>query len=58
MLAVLNSYEAGTVNANGDRLILEASGDAPTLDTLLAELAPFGIEEVARTGTIAMSCGP
>jgi acetolactate synthase-1/3 small subunit len=58
VLALIQGYGARTVSANGQQLIVEAWGDEAELDGLFAELAPYGIEESARTGTVAMSCEP
>jgi acetolactate synthase small subunit len=53
-MALLAACEARALSVTGDHLVVEASGDAAALDTLLAELAPYGIEESARTSPIAL----
>lgn len=55
VLAVLAEHGARVVNSSATELVAEASGSHPAMDTLFAALAPYGIEECARTNTIALS---
>lgn len=48
---------ARLVDATGNTTIFEISAAPQVIDRLIAELRPCGLQEVARSGSIAMSCG-
>jgi len=48
---------ARMVDASGNTAIYEISGSPQTIDKLVAELRLCSLIEVARSGSIAMSCG-
>jgi acetolactate synthase-1/3 small subunit len=49
--------EANIVDVSPDALIIEASGNAGKLDALEERLRPFGIQELCRSGRIALERG-
>jgi acetolactate synthase-1/3 small subunit len=54
VMALLAAFEARALSMTADHLVLEATGDSASLDALFAELAPYGVEESARTSPIAL----
>jgi acetolactate synthase-1/3 small subunit len=54
VMALLSAYGARTVSLTSNFMVLEASGPGTELDALFAELAPYGIEESARTSPMAL----
>ena len=55
VMALLAAFEARAVGTTEESVVVEASGPSATLDALFAELAPYGIEESARTSALAIS---
>jgi acetolactate synthase-1/3 small subunit len=55
--ALAETYEANIVDVSPDALIVEASGNAGKLDALEERLRPFGIQELCRSGSIALERG-
>ncbi len=55
--ALAETYEANIVDVSPDALIVEASGNAGKLDALEERLRPFGIQELCRSGRIALERG-
>jgi acetolactate synthase I/III small subunit len=55
--ALAETYEASIVDVSPDALIIEASGNAGKLDALEDRLAPYGIQEICRSGRIALERG-
>jgi acetolactate synthase-1/3 small subunit len=55
--ALAETYEANIVDVSPDALIVEASGNAGKLDALEERLRPFGIQEICRSGRIALERG-
>lgn len=50
-------FRAKIVDVSVDSLTVEATGAADKLDALLSVLEPFGIREIVRSGTLAISRG-
>jgi acetolactate synthase-1/3 small subunit len=50
-------FRARIIDVSIDSLVLELTGGAGKLDRLLEVLAPYGVLEMARTGTLAMARG-
>jgi acetolactate synthase-1/3 small subunit len=48
---------ARPVDATGSTVIFELTGAPDRIDRLIADLRPCGLIEVARSGSLAMSCG-
>lgn len=55
--AIAETYEAIVVDVSPDALVVEASGTAGKLDALEERLQPFGIQELCRSGRIALERG-
>jgi len=54
ILALLSTVAGRAISITADGLVLEAAGSPSTLDRLFATLAPYGIEESARTNPMAL----
>ncbi len=57
VLQVIEVFRARVVDVTPGALITEITGTEDKIDGLLDVLRPFGIIEMARTGTVAMSRG-
>jgi acetolactate synthase-1/3 small subunit len=55
--ALAETYEAKIVDVSPDALVIEASGNAGKLDALEDRLAAYGIQEICRSGRIALERG-
>ena len=55
--ALAETYEATIVDVSPDALVVEASGNAGKLDALEDRLRTFGIQEICRSGRIALERG-
>ncbi len=55
--ALAETYEAKIVDVSPDALVIEASGNAGKLDALEDRLAQYGIQELCRSGRIALERG-
>ena len=53
-LTLASLFNARVVDAAESGFILEATGDSNTVRGLIDSLRPFGIQEVVRTGTVAI----
>lgn len=58
VLQIAEVFRARVVDVAPEALILEITGTEDKIDGLLDVLRPFGIIEMARTGTLAMARGP
>ncbi len=54
IMQVVNTFRAKIVDVNPHSMTIEVTGNASKVDALLELLRPFGIQEVARTGAIAL----
>lgn len=50
-------FRARIIDVSADSLVLELTGGMAKLDRLLEVLQPYGVLEMARTGTLAMARG-
>ncbi|MGE0816223.1 MAG: acetolactate synthase small subunit [Vicinamibacterales bacterium] len=50
-------FRARVIDVSHDSLVLEITGGEAKLDKLLEVLEPYGVLEMARTGTLAMARG-
>jgi acetolactate synthase-1/3 small subunit len=57
ILLIAQMYEARIVDASPNTLLLEMTGPVERVDSLLTMLRSFGIRELVRTGSIAMTRG-
>jgi len=55
--SLAETYEATIVDVSPDALVIEASGPAGKLDALEERLRRFGIQELCRSGRIALERG-
>jgi acetolactate synthase-1/3 small subunit len=58
VLQVVEVFRARVVDVTTHALIVEITGTEDKIDGMLDVLRPFGIIEMARTGTVAMARGP
>jgi acetolactate synthase-1/3 small subunit len=57
IIQIVDIFRANIVDVAADSVVVEVSGDEDKLQSLLRLLTGFGINEVARTGRIAMTRG-
>jgi acetolactate synthase-1/3 small subunit len=57
IMQVVDIFRANIVDVATDSLIVEVSGDEEKVESLHELLKGFGVEEVMRTGTIAINRG-
>lgn len=55
LIAVANAFHASVLQVGTDSMILELSGDFRSLDSFAEMLKPFGIQQMLRTGAMAMT---
>ncbi len=55
--ALAETYEASVVDVSPDALIVQATGNAGKLDALEDRLKSYGIQEICRSGRIALERG-
>jgi len=53
-----NLFRAHVVDVSPDSLVVEAVGTSAKLDALVTSLAPYGIKEIVKSGTIGIGRGP
>jgi acetolactate synthase-1/3 small subunit len=54
LIALLEVFEARVLNTSADGMVAEVSGNRSDIDTLFGFLEHYGIEEAARTNTMAI----
>jgi acetolactate synthase-1/3 small subunit len=57
LLQIVDIFKAKIADVGIDSMVLEMSGPEDECDTFLEMVRPFGIKEVARSGTVAMVKG-
>jgi acetolactate synthase-1/3 small subunit len=55
ILQIVNTFRAKVVDVNPKSITIEVTGNEEKVDAMLELLRPFGVKEVVRTGTIALS---
>ena len=55
LMQIVNTFRAKIVDVNPKSITVEVTGNQSKVDAMLELLRPFGIKEVSRTGTIALS---
>ncbi|AKV55979.1 acetolactate synthase, small subunit [Bifidobacterium actinocoloniiforme DSM 22766] len=58
VLEIVQLFRVRVVDVHPESLTIEATGAQGKLDALLGLLAPFGIVEMVRSGTVAVTRGP
>lgn len=57
VIDVVEVFRANVIDVDHDSLIVEAAGSPEKLAALLNMLLPYGVREIVRSGTIALSRG-
>ena len=57
IIQIVDIFRAEIVDVTRDFLTIEITGTEDKIESLLDLLKPFGIQELVRTGRIAMTCG-
>ena len=57
LMDLIKVFRARVVDVSPDSLIVEVSGETDKIDGLLEVLRPFGVLEMARSGSVAMTRG-
>ena len=57
IIQIVDIFRAKIIDVGSDSLIIEVTGDESKIDSLQKLLSNFGITEIMRTGTIAMTRG-
>ena len=57
IMQIVDIFRANIVDVAPDSLIVEVIGDEDKVDALIELLRSFSVQEVMRTGTVAMSRG-
>ena len=57
LLQIVDIFQAKIADVGVDSMVLEMSGAEDQVDVFLELVRPFGIKEVARSGTVAMARG-
>ena len=55
LLEVVNSFRAQIVDVSPEALIIEATGSIEKIKAFIDMIRPYGIEEIARTGRVALA---
>jgi acetolactate synthase I/III small subunit len=55
ILNLVEIFRAKVVDISHDRMIIEISGNKEKVDTMIDLLKPFGVNETARTGCVAIN---
>ena len=55
IMQIVNTFRAKAVDVTPQSMTIEVTGNTGKVDAILELLRPFGILEVARTGTIALA---
>lgn len=58
ILQIGNVFGAKIIDMTAREIILELAGEVGRIDALIGILKPYGIKELARTGSVALSRGP
>jgi len=57
IIQIVDIFRASIVDVASDSLTVEVTGDEDKVDSLFELLRSFGIKEVSRTGTVALTRG-
>ncbi|MEP6849629.1 MAG: acetolactate synthase small subunit, partial [Acidobacteriota bacterium] len=55
ILNLVAIFRAKVVDMSHDKIVLEASGSSEKVDTFIELLKPFGVNDVTRTGCVAIN---
>lgn len=54
ILQLVGIFRANIVDVGAEAVVIEVTGDADKIDSMIALLRPFGVRSVMRTGRVAM----
>jgi acetolactate synthase-1/3 small subunit len=54
IMRLVNIFRAKVVDVSPDTYTIEVTGDSEKIDALIDLLRPFGLKDIARTGTLAL----
>lgn len=57
VIDIVEVFRANVIDVDHDSVIVEAAGSPEKLEALLNMLLPYGVREIVRSGTIALSRG-
>lgn len=55
ILNIVGIFRAKVVDMSHEKIVLEASGNSDKVDTFIELLKPFGVNDVTRTGCVAIN---
>jgi acetolactate synthase-1/3 small subunit len=58
VIEIATLFRARIVDVAAESLVIEATGPASKLEALLTLLAPFGVRELVKSGTVGIGRGP
>ena len=58
VMQLVDVFRARIVDINNDSLIIEITGTEDKIESFVDVLRPYGIIEMAQTGSVAMQRGP
>ncbi len=54
IMRLVNIFRAKVVDVSPDTYTIEVTGDSEKIDAMIELLRPFGLKDIARTGTLAL----
>ncbi|HHY72798.1 MAG TPA: acetolactate synthase small subunit [Bacillus bacterium] len=57
LMGIINPFRASIVDVSRDTLVVQVTGDSQKIEALIELIRPYGIKEIARTGTTAFARG-
>ena len=57
IIQIVNIFRANIVDVGAESMVIEVTGDVEKLDSLIRLLKAFGIDEIMRSGRLAMARG-
>lgn len=58
VLEIVQTFRVRVVDMHPESLVIEATGSSDKLDSMLALLSDYGIIEIVRSGSVALTRGP
>ena len=58
IVQAVDLFRASVIDVSPESVVIEATGSQEKLNALLEVLEPFGVREIVRAGTIALTRGP
>lgn len=57
LAGIIDPFRASIVDVSRDSLVVQVTGDSQKIEALIELIRPYGIKEIARTGTTAFTRG-